>query len=256
MKTLTYLGMFALAAACGQSGSPAFQSVELRASTAKGDPAPANATFENGEFTMRAASVADMIAIAYGVHDYSLAGAPGWVQHDRYDLTAHTPATTPGETVKLMLRTVLSSRFELASHAEEKPMNVFALTTGKGAPKMTPGDVAGVASCQLRQLPPKTPGLVTDNIYECRNMTMDNFASTLHGLATSYLTSPVVDLTRLKGAWNFDIAWTSRGSLQITGGAGVTLSEAVDKQLGLKLEEQKRPMTMMVIDHVEKPAGV
>jgi len=196
-----------------------------------------------------------MIGIAYGVHDYSLSGAPGWVERDRYDLTARTQPTTPPETMKLMVRTLLADRFGLASHAEEKSMTVFALTTGKGAPKLQLGDVSGGAGCQLH-LPPKTPDLVTDNVYVCRNMTMEAFASTLHGLATSYLTSPVVDFTGLKGAWDFDIAWTSRGSLQITGGAGITLFEAVDKQMGLRLEEQRRPMPIFVIDHVAKPTGI
>ena len=65
----------------------------------------------------------------------------------------------------------------------------------------------------------------------------------------------MVDFTGLKGAWNFDVAWTSKGSLQITGGAGITVFEAVDKQMGLKLAEEKRPMPILVIDHVEKPSG-
>jgi uncharacterized protein (TIGR03435 family) len=32
----------------------------------------------------------------------------------------------------------------------------------------------------------------------------------------------------------------------------VTLFEAVEKQLGLKLEAQKRPVPVLVIDHVEQ----
>jgi uncharacterized protein (TIGR03435 family) len=36
---------------------------------------------------------------------------------------------------------------------------------------------------------------------------------------------------------------------------GLSLFDAVSKQLGLKLEMQKRPMPVLVIDHVEqKPA--
>jgi uncharacterized protein (TIGR03435 family) len=32
---------------------------------------------------------------------------------------------------------------------------------------------------------------------------------------------------------------------------GITLLEAISKQLGLKLELQKRPVQVLVIDHVE-----
>ena len=190
MKVFTYLGILIVLSglAWGQGGPPAFEAVELRPSAGNGGTTPAQASFQGGEFTMRSASVADMIGIAYGVHDYSLSGAPGWVVRDRYDLTARTPAATPPETIKLMLRALLAGRFGLASHAEEKSMSVFALTMGKGAPKLQAGDVSG-GGCQLH-LPPKTPGLVTDNVYVCRNMTMEAFASTLHGLATSYRLVP------------------------------------------------------------------
>ena len=62
----------------------------------------------------------------------------------------------------------------------------------------------------------------------------------------------VVDFTGLKGTWNFDMAWTSKGSLQIVGAAGITVFDAVDRQLGLKLEPQKRPLPVLAIDHVEE----
>lgn len=257
MKVFRCLGILVVLSglASVQAAAPAFEAVELRPSSANGSSTPMKASSQGGEFTMQSASVADMIGIAYGVHDYSLSGAPGWVERDRYDLTARAPAGTPPETIKLMLRTLLADRFGLASHAEEKPMPVFALTMGKGAPKIKAGDAAGAGGCQLHQLPVNTPGLVTDNMYQCRNITMEAFASTLHGLATSYLTSPVVDFTGLKGAWDFDVAWTSKGSLQITGPPGITVFEAVEKQMGLKLAEERRPVPIFVIDHVEKPRG-
>jgi uncharacterized protein (TIGR03435 family) len=33
---------------------------------------------------------------------------------------------------------------------------------------------------------------------------------------------------------------------------GLTIFEAVEKELGLKLEKQKRPVTVIVIDHIEQ----
>ena len=82
---------------------------------------------------------------------------------------------------------------------------------------------------------------------------------------------PVVDATGIEGGWDFPIAWTGRGVFDATirtaeagqqaGGAAapssadpngsLTLFEAIDKQLGLKLELQKRAMPVMVIDHIE-----
>jgi len=66
---------------------------------------------------------------------------------------------------------------------------------------------------------------------------------------------------RLKGAYEFQLYWTPRGLLQnnakITDAAPtpideLTLFEAVDKQLGLKIEEQKHPIPVVVIDKVDR----
>jgi uncharacterized protein (TIGR03435 family) len=73
---------------------------------------------------------------------------------------------------------------------------------------------------------------------------------------------PVVDATGLEGAWDFDFTWSPPPSVQVAGGlapsdpaGGLSLKEALNKQLGLKLELQERPMPVLVIDHVdEKPA--
>jgi uncharacterized protein (TIGR03435 family) len=65
----------------------------------------------------------------------------------------------------------------------------------------------------------------------------------------AYLDRPVVDETNLPGAYDFKLAWV--GQPMIDQG-GLTMFDAVDKMLGLKLEAQKRPLTVMVIDHIEK----
>ena len=64
----------------------------------------------------------------------------------------------------------------------------------------------------------------------------------------------MVDSTGLKGSWDFDIKWTGRGQLAAAGADGISIFDAVDKQLGLKLELQKVPMPVIVVDSVnEKP---
>jgi len=83
-------------------------------------------------------------------------------------------------------------------------------------------------------------------------MTMEAFASSLRGFAADYLTNAVVDSTQLKGSWDFDLKWTPKVLLQFVGADGVTLFDAIDKQLGLKLEEQKLPTPVIMVDQVNK----
>jgi uncharacterized protein (TIGR03435 family) len=85
---------------------------------------------------------------------------------------------------------------------------------------------------------------------------MEAFAAELKGIAgDGYVTKALVDSTGLKGSWDFDIKFTNKWALQIAGSDGITLFDAIDKQLGLKLEEQKLSTTVIVVDRVnEKPS--
>jgi uncharacterized protein (TIGR03435 family) len=108
---------------------------------------------------------------------------------------------------------------------------------------------------------------------------MAQFADQLQTIATSYVAYPVVDATGLVGTWDFTLSFSpiapqqfssliagaraaapagGAGPADITAsdpvGGGVSLFDAVEKQLGLKLEVRKRTYPVFVIDHIdEKP---
>jgi uncharacterized protein (TIGR03435 family) len=100
-------------------------------------------------------------------------------------------------------------------------------------------------------------------------MTMARFAGMLQGLAPGYIHSPVLDSTGLEGSWDFTLSFSGVGQLRSGGGRGepgssesadaasdpngaVSLPDAIAKQLGLKLEQAKQPVKVLVIDHVEQ----
>ena len=71
---------------------------------------------------------------------------------------------------------------------------------------------------------------------------MEKFAADLYEMAgdvdtraNNYMAYPVVDSTGLKGAYDFDLNWTGRQWLVRAGTDGISIFDAVDKQLGLKL---------------------
>lgn len=49
----------------------------------------------------------------------------------------------------------------------------------------------------------------------CTNMTMAEFATQFHDMAGGYVNHPIVDLTGLKGAYDFTIKCTDRGRLRM-----------------------------------------
>ena len=66
----------------------------------------------------------------------------------------------------------------------------------------------------------------------------------------------VLDQTGLKGNWNFDVKWSITLNAPMAGaGDRISIFDAMEKQLGLKLEERQVPTPVIVVDSVnEKPS--
>jgi uncharacterized protein (TIGR03435 family) len=146
-----------------------------------------------------------------------------------------------------MLRGLLEERFHLKTHMEMQPVSVYALTAPKA--KLKDADPAGRPGCK-NTFPEGVRTLV------CTNATMAMFVERIQQAANGYLDKTVVDLTGLKGSYDFSVAWVGKQNLATDTTsdrpAGLTVFEAVDKQLGLKLATQKHPMPVLIIDHVDR----
>jgi uncharacterized protein (TIGR03435 family) len=207
----------------------------------------------------------DLIRTAYGVDADKVLGGPNWLDGDRFDVVAKAPAGSTPDAMKLMLQTLLADRFKLVVHNDTRPMPAYALTVGK-KPQLKQADGTGDSGCklptggiQLNSASGEAPSIS----YSCHNITMADFADGMRRmlLAPQYLNgATVVDQTGLKGSWNFDFKYSLRGIVlngAATSAADVTtLFDAVDKQLGLKLEMGKVPMPVIVVDSVNRtPTG-
>jgi uncharacterized protein (TIGR03435 family) len=197
-----------------------------------------------------------------------LAGLPSWADTERFDITAKAPATDPtapaldAETLAPMLRGLLADRFKMTYHTEERQVAAYSLVAAK--PKLKKADPASRASCKFpNPQPPGTPP--GSRVMTCQNVSMSQFADRLQRL-TPELMQPVLDVTELEGGWDLTLTFNPTAGMMmgpISGGPGgaqaasdpsgsYTIFEAMEKQLGLKLEKQKRPMQVFVIDHIEQ----
>lgn len=260
MRACAHISFVALlsGAAFGQSTptKPAFQIADVHVSGYARNPIMQGGVLRAGRYELRQATMLDLIKTAYGVDLNTVVGGPSWLESDRFDVTAKAPPATSAETVNLMLQELLTDRFKLVVHKDMKPMPRFVLTVGKGKPKLKEADGSGEPGCQGQPPAQPSPDTIPLQEFSCRNMTMAALAAFLLRQAPSYLTSPVLDSTGIKGVWDFDIKWTMKGLLPLAGTEGITVFDAVDKQLGLKLESQRVPIPVLVVDSVnQKPTA-
>jgi uncharacterized protein (TIGR03435 family) len=202
----------------------------------------------NGRYELRHATMLDLIGTAYDVDQGMVFGGPSWLEYDRFDVIAKAPANTSARTIRLMLQSLLAERFKLVVHADTRPVPGFALIAGKSKPKLKEANGAGNQGCQR----PPMPGYYS---LSCRNISMDELAQALRPIVTASLNpslSPVVNSTGLEGTWDVDIRWTPSQ----TGDGAISIFNAIDQQLGLKLEPQQVPTPVIVVDRAdEKPSA-
>lgn len=225
--------------------TPVFDVVDVHVST-PGTVRQGGMLPGSGRLEFRGFSLSELIEFAYGIDDDMITGGPKWLGYDQFDVYAKGRRGSSDETVKLMLRALLADRFKLVFHTVDKPMPAFVLTAGKRV-LMKEAPEGEDTDCQ-----PKGGG-GEDGIValQCTNMTMPVFAQRFHQYAGGYVTHPMVDQTGLKGGYDFTLKWTARNVLD-SKHEGISFFEAVDKQLGLKLEEKKAPLPAMAIDSVNE----
>jgi uncharacterized protein (TIGR03435 family) len=272
MRLLFRSGLTALVSvvAIGQAPpQPAFEVADVHASAKTGNQFARGPFTSGGRYELRTATMVDLISRAYGVDPDKVLGGPNWLEYDRFDVFAKTPPNTSKDTAKLMLQTLLTDRFKLVAHKDTRPMPAYALTVGKGKSKLKQADGSGETGCKMTISglqpagPPPAPGgpapaFVLPMLNNtCRNITMAAFAEQMRTMAAAqeFLgTSPVLDKTGLEGAWDFDfkVSLPLRGLPVATTGENISFPEALDKQLGLKLEPEKVPLPVIVVESVNR----
>jgi uncharacterized protein (TIGR03435 family) len=223
---------------------PEFEVATLKVNKS-GDQGDFKGILPSGQISVRNVTLREMIQVAYGFRNNGyLFGAPGWIESDRFDLIAKAPAGTPEPVLFLMLQSLLEREFKLATHSEQRPMDVYVLSVGKKATKLQASAGSGKPNCR-RSVTPEMEAQAT-----CTNETMAELVKDLPLLAPAYVDKEVIDQTGLAGGFDFKLAWVGR---QMIDQGGLTIFDALD-MLGLKLESQKRPVKVLVIDHLDKLA--
>lgn len=211
--------------------------------------------------SMACFSLRVLIMRAYDVKAYQITGGPSWLNttgDTAYDIqaTVEGGATPTMDQAMVALRGLLADRFELKIHRETKDMPVYALVVGKDGPKFKE------SAPDARQMFSTRMGGVVGS-YRSPKATMAQFALYL----TDPAGRPVIDKTGLTGSYDLKLEWT-RDQPQIIPGMAPppadgpaaaeprapSLFTALQEQLGLRLESEKAPIDLIVVEHAARPS--
>ena len=209
-------------------------------------------------------SLKTLVMRAYHLKDYQISG-PAWMETERYDIIARFPASDKAQ-MERMLQALLAERFGLLTHRVTRDLPVYALVAGKGGAKLTtaaPGDARA-----REAVTGGSDGLIYS--LTARRQTMAQLADRLSGRVGR----PVVDRTGLNEEYDFVLTWAVEGagsivprtgtppdeidmhSIPVLGDGGQTIFQALPAQLGLRLEQTKAPLEVLIVDKAEKiPTG-
>lgn len=193
------------------------------------------------------------ITFAYDLHEQQISGGPAWKSTDRFEMVfkPDTPGQPNPRQLRRLIQKLLSERFQLKFHNEERELSVYAISQ---PPNTTHKMTAATPGPNLPTLRYPRAGLLP-----ARNATMTELAQSLQ---TAVMDRPVINLTKLEGRFDFTLDWMADETQFATFGSASQLPEtgkpniyeAFREQLGLKLEAIRAPATIMVIESVEKPS--
>ena len=181
-----------------------------------------------------------LIKQANDLRDDQVSG-PDWLDRNHYDLIATTGEAVSKDTMRTMLRNLLIERFHLESHWDTRTGAMYRLVTLPKGIKMNPAVAA--------QSEPNSPTSDGNSIRFEGAMSMQQLAERL----TPFARRPVVDATKLEGAFNLKLRFDSEDPSRLAddGVTAPTLAAALQEQLGLKLVPAKDAIKILVVDRAD-----
>jgi uncharacterized protein (TIGR03435 family) len=215
-----------------------------------------NRFLPGGRLRITGATLQFLIELAYDVRPFQISGGPKWIDTDRFDIDARlttsdaTPSTNPELTRKNQqkaaegLRSLLADRFQLAFHQETRERPVFVLVVAKGGSKLQESTEPNSFIRRMGR------GSMKGEAVALRLLVI-NLANELD--------RAVIDKTGLTGRYSFDLKWNPNPSPAAPTSVGpdpdgTSIFTALQEQLGLRLESQKGPVKVLVVERAETPS--
>lgn len=229
---------------------PAFDVVSIKPTPGQ----PMNSGFRRASPSVLNAtnvSLRFLIEYAYDVRDDQVSGGPAWIDSERYEVLAKPPGGgDPREDAKLIrqrTQSLLADRFHVTLHRETKELPVYVLVVAKNGPKA------------LKESASATTDFVNNGRHlSCQRVSMAVFAGQF---LANQIARSVTDKTGIEGNFDFTLDWSPDDTPPVAATDGRASPQqfpplflAIQEQLGLRLEQQKGPVEVLVVDRAVRPA--
>ena len=255
----------------GPADLPAFEVISIKP---RSPDTPAGGVPNSPDrFVRPNATLAQLIEYAYEVRDFQVIGGPAWIRSDRFEVSAKAEQTVPQVEQRLMVRRLLAERFGLQVHTETRDMPTYGLVTarrdGRLGDKMVTSDrdcepIINAGNPRPRQgdgPPPCAWFVALMNGFARLRLTgirVTRFAGILEPMAGR----KIVDRTNLTGTYDIELDFVPEFSLlglPVPNATALTQSDipplvtAVQDRLGLKLESERGPVDVVLVDRAQPP---
>ena len=239
-----------------QQVDPSFDVATIRISDSTA-PMMEKLNQEGRHFTTRNTSLSDLIQFAYDVQARQIVDPSGLTTKDRYDISAVTSqdGSPTVQQVRRMLQRLLTDRYAMSFHRDKRALPAFVLTTTSTPPKLKPTESSGPIPINDFQ------SVSNGWTLSMRNASTTDFARFLQ---TIVFDRPVVDSTGLAGKFDISVTFTPDdrqfhghpppARRADNGDTAPGLFEAIKQQLGLRLEQRKVMVDVMVLDRIKAPS--
>jgi uncharacterized protein (TIGR03435 family) len=270
MRVILALSSLALIAPIAAQ-TPSFEAASVKKNAGGGPPGMEIRVTPNGGFIATNVPLRTLVREAFRVQDYQLIDLPGWAEGERFDITARSGAATPDW--QPMVQSLLRDRFSLVSRRETRDMPIYAVSLARGDGRLGPRlqavtkDMTDYCAGQRlpeAQRPPANPAVFCGMRQSIGTVQGRDLPLTaLWRFVAQQAGRAIVDRSGLTGNFVFELTWTpeqfaNRETPAVVNGNaidpnGPSLFTALQEQLGLKLDAQRGPVDVVVVDRIDRP---
>ena len=262
----------AAAATLGAQALPAFDALSVKRNTTNADsgfsaaPAP-------GQIRLVNVPLHFILLQALGVREHEMVGSPEWAHYEAFDIIGRYPTdAVPVGQQRRMIEQALVERFGLKTHREQRQMPVYRLVMARTDKRLGPRLEPSSVDCQqwfAEKKPqlgaggpsPVAPGgarpacllMAQRRLITAGTQPISRLARALESMVDRL----VIDETGLAGNYNIDLEFAptieAGGNAAPNPDGAPSIFTALQEQLGLRLEADRRPVDVVVIDGIDRP---